>query len=561
LKTEDKTEQDTIMIVDDSPTQLELLNHILTENNYCVITAKDAEEALQKLNFKIPDLLIIDYYLPGIKGDELAQKIKLNINTRAIPLIMLTVDDTKASEKHGLESGVDIYLPKYTDPDILVLKIKSIINKSNKATNLFEYTSLVIQNKRLLAIDDSPTYLEFLSESLKQEGFTVTKATNGKDALNLLKQNQYDCILVDLMMPEMDGIELCKKIINMRYQTLSFPGLLMLTIQDNKEDMARALEAGADDFVGKSNDISVIKARIKALLRRKIIQDENQKITEELKIKAIESEKNRIEKEAAESKAKLAEELQNTVKKLENEIIERKIIEQKLKRSNADLEQFAYMSSHDLQAPLVSIIAFSQLLLKDYQDKFTKESKEDIDFIISASLRMERLLKDLLNYSRVGKKITMKRISLRLCADQAILNLKTIINNADASIIIDDLPEVDGDETLLIQLYQNLINNALKFKSQKKTIIYITANHNGNNWIFGVKDNGIGIELQHLDKLFLPFNRLHSSEEYSGSGIGLAICKKVVQLHDGKIWVESEGKNKGTTFQFTLYEKDNDDEQ
>ena len=551
-----------IMIVEDSETQIVVLRHILEEQGWQVSSANSAEKALEILSLsgseETPDLIIIDYHLPGIQGDELCRRLKLNIDTRSIPTLMLTVEDGDESEKRGLESGADDYLPKYTDDDILVLKIKSLLRKSKDSHILFGIGSSLFQRSRILAIDDSPTYLEFIDESFKEDGIRIDKTTSGLEALEKIKQEKYDCVLVDLVMPEIDGIEICQRILDMR-RTLEEPMVvLMLTAHESKDDMTRALEAGADDFVGKSNDISIIKARMIALLRRKFILEDNRRIFEELKRKELEVERSRIEKEAAEAKAILAEKLLKTVEQLEDEIEERKRMEQKIKdysqeleRSNKELEAFAYVASHDLQEPLRAVSSYLQLVDKRYKDKLDDKAKDFIARAVNGAHRMQEMINDLLMYSRIttrGK--SFAPYSFEKLLDRALENLSAAVERKKAIITYDPMPELTCDDSQIVRLFQNLVGNAIKF-CDEIPVIHISAIDQKKEWLFAVKDNGIGIEPAHREIIFKIFHRLHGKSQYPGTGIGLAICQKIVERHGGKIWVESQ-PGEGSTFLFTV---------
>ncbi|MBX7148482.1 PAS domain S-box protein [bacterium] len=234
-------------------------------------------------------------------------------------------------------------------------------------------------------------------------------------------------------------------------------------------------------------------------------------------------------------------------KKAAEEIKERA---EKLARSNAELEQFAYVASHDLQEPLRMVASYTQLIKKRYAEKLDKEAIEFIDFAIDGVTRMQQLIKDLLEYSRVGRKdIQLQNVSLKDTVDIAVQNLKLAIQDAKATIKIDEeLPVVEGDSVQLVQLFQNLIANAVKFaKKGEPCVVEIGSEKGPNTVAVYVKDNGIGIDSQYYEKIFTIFQRLHTRAEYSGTGIGLAVCKKIMERHHGKITVESEPQ-KGSTF-------------
>jgi light-regulated signal transduction histidine kinase (bacteriophytochrome) len=243
---------------------------------------------------------------------------------------------------------------------------------------------------------------------------------------------------------------------------------------------------------------------------------------------------------------------------LNKEIAERKRAEEKLEqavkelvRSNYDLEQFAYIASHDLKSPLLSISGFAKLLEKNYKDKLDSDAHEYIDIIINSIDRMENLVNDLLTYSRIGTSNSkLNPIDVNNIFVRAIANLTVEIEKNGAKVAHDSLPTVIGNDIQLEQLLQNLIGNAIKFHSQEPPRVHISVEQKGENWVFSVKDNGIGIASEDRDKIFNMFHCLHRGE-YKGAGIGLAVCKKIVELHGGNIWVESQ-PGKGSIFYFTI---------
>ncbi len=225
---------------------------------------------------------------------------------------------------------------------------------------------------------------------------------------------------------------------------------------------------------------------------------------------------------------------------------------QELARSNENLEQFAYVASHDLQEPLRVMSSYSQLLEKRYHEKLDQDAKDFIDFIVDAASRMQRLITDLLAYSRVGRKgVVATEVDLNEVMKKVLFSLSSAVESSGGRVTHDELPVLTVHETSALQVFQNLIANALKFRGEKPSEIRVGARKDGGEWVFSVADNGLGIEPQYHERIFQIFQRLHSREEYSGTGIGLSICKKIVSSWGGRIWVESE-LGKGSTFYFTM---------
>jgi light-regulated signal transduction histidine kinase (bacteriophytochrome) len=222
-----------------------------------------------------------------------------------------------------------------------------------------------------------------------------------------------------------------------------------------------------------------------------------------------------------------------------------------LKQSNEDLQQFAYVASHDLQEPLRVVSNFTQLLSRRYKGKLGTDADEFIAFTVDGCQRMQQLINDLLSYCRIETAGAFGHVDCNEALDQALANLHLAIDESEATITREELPAIDGDRVQIIQLLQNLIGNAIKFRGKRRPEVRIGAGREGDFWTFFVRDNGIGLEQRHADRIFVIFQRLHGRGEYKGTGIGLSICKKIVERHGGRIWVESE-VGEGSVFRFTL---------
>ena len=228
-----------------------------------------------------------------------------------------------------------------------------------------------------------------------------------------------------------------------------------------------------------------------------------------------------------------------------------------LQRSNDQLQQFAYVASHDLQEPLRAVSTYVQILADRYGSRLDSQADEFIHYAVDGATRMQELIRDLLNYSRVQtKEQVLTETNCEEVVARVLENLQLSIADSKAVVTTDSLPVVMGDAPQLQQVFQNLLSNALKFCGPKPPQIQIAAQQKEEEWVFSVRDNGIGLDPRHAERIFVIFQRLHTRREYPGTGIGLAICKRIVERHDGRIWVESE-PGKGATFYFTLPKRDN----
>ncbi|EKQ66918.1 bacteriophytochrome (light-regulated signal transduction histidine kinase) [Leptolyngbyaceae cyanobacterium JSC-12] len=355
----------------------------------------------------------------------------------------------------------------------------------------------------ILLVDDTPDNLRLLSAMLTKRGFEVRKAIDGKSAIASAQADAPDLILLDIKMPEMEGYEVCQYL-KADPTTRDVP-VIFISALDDVMDKVRAFAAGGVDYITKPFQEAEVMARI-----------ENQLNIQRLQQRLLE---------------------QN------NELV----------RSNRELEQFAHVVSHDLQQPLQSIIGFARLLLLKYQDSLDETAHDYLNRMMDSGNRMQRLIQDLLTYAQVGKQgDSFELVDCNQILAQVLENLQVALTEKKVVLFHDSLPTLIGNEIKLIQLFQNLISNAIKFTHPDNTPqVRVSVIKRENDWLFGVHDNGIGIDAQNLEKVFDVFHRAHSSKNYPGTGIGLATCKKIVELHRGRIWVESQ-LDVGTTFYFTL---------
>uniref|UniRef100_A0A832M5M4 histidine kinase n=1 Tax=Oscillatoriales cyanobacterium SpSt-402 TaxID=2282168 RepID=A0A832M5M4_9CYAN len=363
------------------------------------------------------------------------------------------------------------------------------------------------QNNRLtddiLIVDDTPDNLRVLSSILTNRGFKVRKSLDGHGAITSAKATPPSIILLDIRLPEIDGYEICQ-ILKADPNTSHIP-VIFISALDDILDKLKAFKSGGIDYITKPFQEAEVLVRVETQLR---------------------------------------------LQKLQHQLIQRN---DELARFNRELEQFAYVVSHDLQQPLQTMTGFAQLLILKHQNNLDETSYEYLRGILESGHRAQQLIQDLLGYAQIEHQTQkFESVDCNVVMAKVLNNLQTIISEKKVDLTCEALPTVVGNETQLIQLLQNLISNAIKFvRPLLSPQVRITATQQNREWLFEVRDNGIGIDSENLTCIFEVFQRLHTDSEYPGTGIGLAICKKIVDLHRGRIWVESQ-LGAGSTFYFTL---------
>lgn len=265
------------------------------------------------------------------------------------------------------------------------------------------------------------------------------------------------------------------------------------------------------------------------------------------KIESLTQHLEQAKSDSAELKKALSEELRLTQEQLRQTVVE-------LALSNRELEQFASTASHDLQEPLHIVTNFLDLLALKYKDQLDQTAQEYIHYAQKAALQAQALIRDLLAYARIGTRIHVETVDMNEALDQALLHLKLSLDECNPEITRENLPQVKATKSHIVQVFQNILSNAIKYRSERPLTIDIRVRDEGKKWVFSIEDNGIGIESKHIDQVFEMFRRLHSKSKYPGSGIGLATCKKMVEYSGGKIWVESN-PNVGSKFFFSIPKK------
>lgn len=549
-----------VMLVEDSATQAFKLRLLLEEEGCEVCIVDTAEAALAALSHPLPDLILVDYHLPGMSGDELCRRIRMNLNTRGIPILMLTEAAPELAEMQSLESGADDYVSKSESPRVLLPRIRALLRKTPVQPAILNPQDSDFRPARILAIDDGPTYLAFLSTELRDLGYEVVSATSGTEGLTRLVNERFDCVLVDLVMPEMDGIEVCRQIAAMRQTLESAVAVIILTASANKGDLNRGLEAGADDFVSKSSDLAVLRARIQALMRRRFFQEENRRIIDELKAKEMETLQALAARAVAETRAAMAEELVQAHQGREE-------ANRKLKETQTQLIQTEKMASlgqlvagiaHEINNPLAFVVN-NLFIVESGLDGLVPEMEPQLSEPSLGTLRKVRarlgemrqgldrvkeLVQDLRTFSRLDEG-EFKTVDIVETIDAVLLLLKHKMNGR----IHIEKNYVQARSLYcyagrLHQVLMNLIGNAVDAIVGEGKIVIATS-QTPQAFVIAVRDSGAGIPEAIRSKIFDPF--FTTKPIGKGTGLGLAISYGIVQDHGGSIEVQSE-EGVGTEF-------------
>ncbi|HBP89421.1 MAG: response regulator [Nitrospira sp.] len=362
----------------------------------------------------------------------------------------------------------------------------------------------------VLIIDDCAEDREMLCRFLKQNSghpFRIIETDSSIQGLELCQSEHPDCVLLDYQIPELDGLEFIESL--SKNHIHRFLPVLMLTGQGNEDIATEAMKNGAADYLvkGKLTPAGIYRAVTTAIEKSSLLQT---------------NEKQRKE----------------------------------LERSQKELEQFAYTASHDLQAPVRRITKFLELLQMDLNGQMTERSRDYLDRAKKGAQHMQLFIQDLLDYAVVGGgSHGFESVDLNQVVKDIVAQMEFPPGCTSANIRVNPLPTISGNRTFLNQLFQNLLGNAFKFRREDPPQINISACSSECTWIISVSDNGIGIPVESFDKIFGVFQRLNTGSKVEGTGIGLALCKKIVELHGGRIWVESKAQS-GTTFHFTFPQVD-----
>jgi len=404
---------------------------------------------------------------------------------------------------------------------------------------------------KILLVDDKEKNLISMESILWKDGYEIIRALSGKETLKiLLKDVDFTLILMDIEMPELNGFETATMIYQ-REKLRHIPIIFVTAHSYGEENLFKGYKAGAVDYIYKPIQPALLRAKVEVFVE--LYKKNHQLVDQEQKLKLINRNLEMEVKERISSEEKVVELNKQLLRNIEQ-----------LESTNKELDQFAFIASHDLQEPLRKIRTFSNRVITKYKDQLDAEGQMYIEKMQSACERMQNLINDILAFSKISNSKDSRIYSdMNLIVEEVLSDMDLQINEKKAKITINKLPKVPVYPGLIKPLFQNLINNSLKYsKKNTKPIINISGHiesldvpigkRHGNKYArILIKDNGVGFEQQYAEQIFTMFKRLHGNAEYAGTGIGLAICKKIVEEHQG--YISAKGKiNKGATFTISL---------
>jgi PAS domain S-box-containing protein len=575
-----------ILVAEDSIIQAMLLENTLQNNNYKVAVAADGKKAMNWLQENKPAMVITDIMMPEMDGYELCRQIKSNDDLKDIPVILLTSLTGPEEVIEGLIAGADSFVTKPYDNTFLIAHIEKILadktghiseKKSFGVEIVFEgkkrfiqsdqqhiikillniYEGSIQQNSRLIQTQEQLKALNENLESLVEERtaallFEIEISKQNEASLRV-SESKYSGLFhnaqIGMFQSKIDGsaiIAANKKLGELfgcsEEELIGNPGIMRWADVEERNKMIAALKIRGSlenfemRFLTTSNEvrtamISVILYPDEGYLEGSVVD-----ITE----------RKRADDEIRSLNATLESRVAVRTKELES-------INKELDFHIKEIEQFTYIATHDLKEPLRTMTTFTELIKQEYAGVLDKDGHRYIDFVYNSALRMEQLVTGLMEYALLGKAGHKSIVDCNIIVHDVLDDMYDLFQRSNANIILQgELPVLYGYPTELRLLFQNLIDNAIKFqKKGARPEIKISSEFNHHEWLFRIQDNGIGIPENASDKIFVIFKRLHNRSDYTGTGIGLAHCKKIIQLHEGRIWVDST-PGEGSIFSFTI---------
>ncbi|GGH06126.1 hypothetical protein GCM10007036_00390 [Alsobacter metallidurans] len=568
--------QSRILLVEDSRTQALQFSHALEGQGYGVDWVASAEDALERLNGPLPDLVIADYHLPGMNGDGLARQIRLNVRTRTVPVLMLTEASEHGIEQKGLESGADAYVPKSTPGDIMGLRIKALLRRSESAQtpSAAERTGAAgeagsYRRPRLLVVDPTGARLRFLEELLTSEGYAVETTAVADCPATLFRRIEFDGVVLGLLDGTDGDLALCRSFDALRVEDASsgegasFPIVAIDHAPNAERDrLAEVFAAGADEVVPLDVEPEVLIVRIRALVRRKLVRDENRRIEREWREQQTDLQRARAEALAAEARASLAEALARANAELEAANVQLRDAQAKLVQSAkmASLGELVAGIAHEINNPLAFILAH-QSTVERLLGKAIDGMGPDAPGAQSLGKAMQRVGSMRVGLKRIEEIVLNLRKFSRLDEGEfqtvdvpASIETVLALLSHKLSTGIEVVRQYEGDRelfcssALLNQVVMNIVGNAADAMGGEGRIMVRTAS-SAETYTIEITDSGPGVPDALRERIFEPF--FTTKPVGAGTGLGLAIAFSVVQAHQGTLAVGS-GPDGGARFTITI---------
>lgn len=537
----------TILVIDDSVTFREQMREALEDAAFDVLVAETGEEGLRVAADARPAALIVDGELPGIDGPSVIRRLRMDAALRHTPCLLLTASSDRGAEVRALESGADAFVRKTEDSAVILARLAAVLRSASE-TSAAAATDSLLGPKKILAVDDSETFLQKIAGDLRSDGYEVIPARSGEEALEFLAAEPVDCILLDLVMPGIGGQETCRRVKN--NPAMRRTPIIMLTALEERSAMIEGLSVGADDFVPKSSDFEVLRARVLAQIRRKQFEDENRLIREQLAQKELEAVEARAAREVGEMQAVLAER-----KRAEAEMTRLQSELAHVSRWNA-MGMMASTLAHELNQPLSAIANYLAAARNTLNRPAASHSVPVTEILAKAGDQVKQAgaiiasLREFIDRREVTRtpqdigKVITEAMALGLVGYEQ-LGLKVHTQFAPG------LPPVPVNKIQIQQVLVNLFRNAVDAMraTQIRELTIRAAREHGDTVLVSVSDTGPGIPSEIVDRVFEPFTTTKGAGQ--GMGLGLKICKSIIETHGGTIWITSTSGS-GASFHFRI---------
>ncbi len=555
------SEQPLVLLVDDSATFRTAFGRALVEGGFRLVTASSGEEGLRIAAARAPNAIVVDGVLPGMDGPTLIRRVRLDGALRGVPCLLLSGSQGPEHELAALDSGADAFVSKTDDARVILAKLRALLRASTEARDAPRTRSLA-GPRRVLVVDDSATFRETMAEALRLEGYDVVQVASGEEALELVAVQPVDCVLLDLVMPGLGGTETCRRL-KLAVPSRDIP-VLVLTAVEDRSVVLEVLGAGADDFIQKSSELDVLKARVRAQLRRRQFEDETRRVREQLLRSEIDAAEARAAHKAAVSRMAFLERLAEKNRELDQAYKD-------LQAAQAQLVQAAKMASlgglvagiaHEINNPLAFSLSHLSTAERDLDGLAALVLGALGDAERPAWERAHTRLREMrIGLERIGQLVLKLRTFSRL--DEGALERVDIVESVDSVLTIlqhrlrdrinvvrrfDAPRKLDCYPGPLNQAIMNLVANSIDAIAGQGTIT-ISTDVQGDRYCIAVADTGSGILPEHREQVFDPF--FTTKPVGQGTGLGLSITYAIVRQHGGEL-VVSQPSTGGTTMTMRL---------